>query len=134
MENEDGGRTPASEDLDVPLGDVLRFAGWVEEARRALTEGGSFPDEPSLRSDRVRAWVRLFGSLHRCGVEGDSNRLMLAERLRTQENHLAGLATTLYENIGSLHEGLGGEERARDARGRAVSFVQVFMLRGNRVV
>lgn len=134
MEYEDTGRTRAPEGLDVTLGDLLRFADWMEAADRALMEGGSLPEEPCLRSDRVKTWVRLFEHLHRRGVEDESHRSRLADRLRSQENHLARLATTLYENLGSLHDGLGREERAREARDRAGAFVRIFMLRGKRVV
>lgn len=134
MEYEHAGRTRAPEGLDVTLGDLLRFADWMEEARHALTAGETFPEEPSVSSDRVRTWLRRFGTLYRRRVEGDAHQLVLEARLRSQEDHLARLATTLYENIGSLHDSLGHEERARDARKRAACFLQIFMLRGKRVV
>lgn len=134
MENEGAVRTCPPNGLDITVGDVLLFTDWMEEARHAVMEGGSFPEEPSLQSERVRTWVRHLGALQRRWSEGHSRRLRLEAELRTQEQHVARLATTLYENIGSLHASLGGEERARDARERAASCVQVFRLRREGIV
>ncbi len=134
MEYQHAGRTRAPDGLDVTLDDILRFADWMEEAHHALAAGGSFPEEPSVSSERVRTWLRRFGTLYRRRLEGDARQLLLEARLRSQEDHLARLATTLYENIGSLHDSLGHEERARSARKRAACFLQIFMLRGKRVL
>lgn len=130
MENEGAVRTRRSADLGITLGDIMLFTDWMEKARRALTEGGAFPNEPKLESECVRTWVRGFSTLHRRWVEAGSHRMLLEAQLQFQENHLARLATTLYENIGSLHDSLGYDERAKDARERAASCVQAFKLRG----
>lgn len=130
MEDEGTVRTRPSEGCDITVGDILLFRDWMEEARHAVTEGGPFPDEPGLRSGPVRTWIGLFRALYRRWHEGDSDRMILEAQLGALELHLASLATTLYENIGSLHDSLGREERARDARERAASCVQVFELRG----
>lgn len=133
MENEGAKRMHLPEGLDITLRDIMLFTSWMEEAHHALTEGGFFPDEPNLRSACVRSWVRLFASLHRRWLAAGSHRMMLESQLQFQENYLARLATTLYENIGCLHDSLGLEERARVARGRAACCVQAFRLRSEGV-
>lgn len=133
MSHEGAVRTHRPSGLSITLSDVMRFADWMERARQALEEGGSFPKEPSLESDCVRTWVCVFSTIHRRWLAGGSHRMLLEAQLQFQENHLARLATTLYENIGSLHDSLGYDERAREARDRAASCVQAFKLRGKEI-
>ncbi len=133
MENQSAVQKRRAEGLDITLSDIMSFTDWMEDAHRAVTEGGSFPHEPSLESHCVKTWVRVFSTLHRRWLEAGSHRMLLEAQLQIQESHLARLATTLYENIGSLHDSLGYDGRAKDARERAASCVQAFKLRGKEV-
>lgn len=134
MEEEKASPPPPFERLDITVADIVLFAGWMDEARRAVTEGGGFPEEPSFRSASARRWVRLCSSLHRRWLAEGPHRMALEAQLQFQELHLARLATTLYENIGSLHDSIGGEARAQESRKRAASYIRHFGLRGTGTV
>ncbi len=107
--------------LKVTLGDLIVFINWMQQAERALDQGEGLPSLPAVDSDQVRAWTRLVEKLQARYRQGEDRQMALEANLQSQEHEVARLLSHLHDNIASLYENLGQNEKAQEVRRRSSS-------------
>ncbi len=107
--------------LKVTLGDLFVFINWMQQAERALDQGEGLPSLPAVDSDQVRAWTRLVEKLQARYRQGEDRQMALEANLQSQEHEVARLLSHLHDNIASLYENLGQNEKAQEVRRRSSS-------------
>jgi hypothetical protein len=103
----------------ITLGDLLVFIDWMHRADAALEKGESLPPRPEVDSEKVNAWVLLIQKIeerHRRMVE---KRVALEANLMAQEAQLSQLLSQLHQNVASLYDTLGLEDKALQVRKKA---------------
>lgn len=102
----------------VTLGDLLVFINWIQQVQRAYEGGDALPPSPDVDSEQVKSWVHLVGKLHERFRQSEDKQMALEANLQAQETEVARLVSHLHENIASLYDTLGQNQKAQEVRRR----------------
>jgi len=103
----------------ITLGDLLVFIDWMHRADAALEQAEALPPRPEIESEKVNAWVQLIQKVE--GRHGlmEEKRVALEANLMAQEAQLSQLLSQLHQNVASLYDTLGLQDKACQVRKKA---------------
>lgn len=105
--------------LDIPLGDVLAFIKWMNQARNSLDGAYALPNFPDVSSGKVHSWVQLVQRLDQRVHRSEEKILALEENVIAYEAEIDQIFSHLHRNIASFYDHLGQSHKAEEVRRRA---------------
>ena len=107
--------------LQITFGDLLTFMNYIHDATKAFDTGQPFPSAPKLQAERLQSCVDLIEKLeHRCR-QSRAIDLLLESSLHGQESELGRLLSRLHDNVATLYENLGQQQKAGEIRKQAAA-------------
>ena len=103
----------------ITLGDLLVFIDWMHRADAALEQAEALPPRPEIESEKVNAWVQLIQKVEGRHRLMEEKRVALEANLMAQEAQLSQLLSQLHQNVASLYDTLGLQDKACQVRKKA---------------
>lgn len=105
--------------LKLTIRDLVLFINWMHCAHKAFEQGDPLPSIPELESEKVKSWVSLVQKLEDRFRRSEGKQMSLEAHLQAQEHELGRLLSHLHDNIATLYENLGQDDKAQEIRERA---------------